>query len=676
MLSDFGYALSAVGYTLLLLLLFTVRKAGLAKYLLILATAVTALWSVSHIVLISGPLTVQGVLLADTVKQLVWLIFLAACLKDNFHSVRQVFARPASWAIIALPLIALLQPYLLVVDFTWRVLLQTMIALQILILLELLYRQAGENGWAFKPLILFLGATNLYEFVSYANATMVAQLEPTYIGARGYIYAVMLPFLVLAIRRIKHWGVDIFISREVVLHSSLLLVAGAYLFIMALAGYAIKYVGGNWGATVQIVLIALSLVLLATLLVSNSFRTRIKVFITKHFFANQFDYRIEWLKLTQSLETQKEQGLTGVYHSALNGILRAIDYDSGLMLRWHKESFSLLADIAHGPLRENETQLLHLLADYCQHKDWIVDIEELRYKPFVYEGLKVNHALLNDCSFQWVLPIYHDRHLWGLVLLQASNKEPRRLNWELRDYLTAVVAQAFGYVFHYEAAHEVAENAQFAAFNRMSAFVLHDLKNVLAQIDLILCNAELHKHNPEFIDDTFETLQHTKTRMEKMLRQLTEKNAEEKSDAALCLASAIIRQVIDKRCMTNLPLPQLVVHNEQQLMLEEDKFANVIYHLLSNAQQATADHGYIEVTVKLNDDKDYLLISIKDNGIGMSETFIQQRLFKPFDTTKGNAGMGIGAYDAKNYMEKLGGQLQVHSEPDKGSTFTLYLPLS
>ena len=58
----------------------------------------------------------------------------------------------------------------------------------------------------------------------------------------------------------------------------------------------------------------------------------------------------------------------------------------------------------------------------------------------------------------------------------------------------------------------------------------------------------------------------------------------------------------------------------------------------------------------------------------MSEQFIAERLFKPFDTTKGNAGMGIGAYDAKNFIEKVGGQLDVKSTEGQGTTFTLMLP--
>lgn len=112
-----------------------------------------------------------------------------------------------------------------------------------------------------------------------------------------------------------------------------------------------------------------------------------------------------------------------------------------------------------------------------------------------------------------------DGGLWGFAVLASGDKEKISLNWEVKDYLTAVSEQVGTYMQHHEAAQVVAENAQFAAFNRMSAFVLHDLKNVLAQVDLILANAQQHKHNPEFIDDTFETLEHTKARMEKMLKR-------------------------------------------------------------------------------------------------------------------------------------------------------------
>ncbi|GAC10474.1 XrtA/PEP-CTERM system histidine kinase PrsK [Paraglaciecola chathamensis] len=670
MLAVWGYAASALGYALLLLLLLTSRKSGLAKYLLILATAATCVWSLSPFLI--GEMTVERLIVFDNVKQLFWLLFLAACLKDNFTSLAGVLTRPETWLILALPITGLIIPLGFDVNDSWLFLLQTVLALQVLVLLEIIYRQAGENRWAFKPLILYLGATNLFEFVTFANALMVEQIDLTYIAARGFIYTALIPLLVLAIRRVQHWGVDIFVSREVVLHSSLLLVAGCYLFVMSLIGYVVKYYGGEWSTTIQITLIFLSLALLATVFLSASFRTKVKVFITKHFFANQFDYRHEWVKLTQSLESN-QPGQT-VYQTVLNAFLQAMDYQSGLFIKRVDNKVEYLADQEAEPLCEEQQVVVQQFFDFFEQKNWIIDMAELRTKPYVYEGLKVNHAILNKIAFQMVIPIYRGDTLWGAVLMSNTNDTSRSLNWELRDYLTAVTAQITNFLFHHEAAKEVAENAQFAAFTRMSAFVLHDLKNVLAQIDLILCNAEQHKDNPEFIDDTFETLHHTKARMDKMLRQLSEKNAEPTSQQRLCKVSACIEKVIEQRCATQLPKAELTVNSEIEVVLDNDKFANVMYHLISNAQQATADDGFVRVEVSHEPQSEQIVVTISDNGSGMSKAFIQQRLFTPFDTTKGNAGMGIGAYDAKAFLEKIGGFLYVQSEENVGTVFTLNIP--
>jgi signal transduction histidine kinase len=109
-------------------------------------------------------------------------------------------------------------------------------------------------------------------------------------------------------------------------------------------------------------------------------------------------------------------------------------------------------------------------------------------------------------------------------------------------------------------------------------------------------------------------------------------------------------------------------------VLDKDKFSNVIYHLVSNAQHATSDDGKVGIEIDLSVDEKYMVINIVDTGCGMSENFIRTRLFKPFDTTKGNAGMGIGAFDAKTYLERNGGHLLVHSQKQQGTTFTLRIP--
>ena len=59
----------------------------------------------------------------------------------------------------------------------------------------------------------------------------------------------------------------------------------------------------------------------------------------------------------------------------------------------------------------------------------------------------------------------------------------------------------------------------------------------------------------------------------------------------------------------------------------------------------------------------------------MSEEFINTRLFRPFDTTKGNAGMGIGVFEAKQFFESMAGIIKVESIPQQGTIFTIDLPL-
>jgi putative PEP-CTERM system histidine kinase len=670
MITSVGYAISASGYALLLLLLLTVRKSGLAKYLLILATAATCLWSIVPFVF--SPLSVEKILLFDNIKNLFWLLFLASCLKNNFTNIIEVLSRKETWLILVMPFIAIAMPLLGIVSQSWQFFLQILIALQVLVLLETIYRQAGDNKWALKPLILYLAIINVFDFVTFANALMVEQIHINYIIARGFIYSALIPFLVLAIRRVKNWGVEIYISRDIVMHSTLLMVAGGYLFIMAMFGYLVRYFGGQWGGAIQVVLIALSLALLVTLFLSLSFRTKIKIFITKHFFANQFDYRHEWLKLTHSLNTKEFK--ENVYTTALRGLTQAINYQTGCLIQTQNGELKVLADIEKPDLNEDEKIVLLAFSEHFKSKKWIIDIEELRTKPFVYEGLKINHSLLNAVYFQLVIPIYNDDEFWGMVVMKGSDNTSKNLNWELRDYLNAVNAQVSNFLFHHQAAQEVAENAQFAAFTRMSAFIVHDLKNVMAQIDLILSNSEQHKDNPEFIEDTFETLQHTKARMDNMLLQLTEKNTIQDGAHSLVSLSKIIKQVVEQRCVSYLPLANVIINSEIPVVLDKEKLCNVIYHLVSNAQQATADDGNVDIILELSEDNKHMLINIVDTGSGMSEDFIGNRLFKPFDTTKGNAGMGIGAFDAKAYLDKIGGQLLVQSELDKGTIFTLRIP--
>ncbi len=96
----------------------------------------------------------------------------------------------------------------------------------------------------------------------------------------------------------------------------------------------------------------------------------------------------------------------------------------------------------------------------------------------------------------------------------------------------------------------------------------------------------------------------------------------------------------------------------------------MVQNLLHNALEASNSKGPIELEVGQSEEP-YLKVS--DLGCGMSEEFIRERLFQPFQTTK-EKGFGIGLYQCKNIVEAHGGRIEVDSRVGEGTTFTVFLP--
>ena len=123
------------------------------------------------------------------------------------------------------------------------------------------------------------------------------------------------------------------------------------------------------------------------------------------------------------------------------------------------------------------------------------------------------------------------------------------------------------------------------------------------------------------------------------------------------------------------PVPRVEVRAEAlRVLADRDRLAAVLGHLVQNAQEATGKGGH--VTLRLVREADAAVIEVEDDGVGMDAEFVRERLFKPFDTTKGNAGMGVGAYEAREFVRAHGGTIDVRSAPGEGTTFRLRFPLN
>ncbi|MCI0508376.1 MAG: PEP-CTERM system histidine kinase PrsK, partial [Gammaproteobacteria bacterium] len=404
---------------------------------------------------------------------------------------------------------------------------------------------------------------------------------------------------------------------------------------------------------------------------SGTIRASMRVFLAKHFYHYRYDYREEWLRITSLLSGQQEPHV--LRNNALRALADIVESPAGLLwLTREANDYELVENWTVMDLGERHIDGADSMIEFLAKTQWIIDLDEYARDRGVYRDLQVPQWLLELPEAWLVVPLMHQSQLLGFTVLTHSRAKDK-LDWEIRDLLRTAGRQVAGYLALLEVSLALASARQFEAFNRLSAFVVHDLKNIVAQLSLISKNAEEHRDNPLFIDDALSTISHATQKMNRLLTQLRIQHNAGQNITRLKL-SDVIEQVVKNRSAAE-PRPVIKqLDKTVQILADKDRLAAIIEHLVQNAQDATARSGFVNLHVYTEHSQ--AKITIEDNGCGMSEEFIRDQLFKPFHTTKGNAGMGIGAYEASEFVKALGGRIDVFSRVGEGTTFLVSLPLA
>jgi len=669
-----GYFFASCAYLIFVLLLLAAGNKTLSGRLVSISSMLILFSSLFSALQIYSGISLQIAFIFETLKLALWSILILST-QYSVQSTQALFTHKKiksyllTWLLLSASFWAIAlyssggSKYLFLLFLTLN--------LWALVLLEQLYRNVDVKAKrAMWPLVIGIGTAIVFDFVMFAQAAMVSQLDFNYWYARGFIVALGMPFILISTRRIKDWSVNVFISREVVFYSSLLIISGGYLLLLAFTGYVINYIGGEWSETVSVSFFILGGVVLMALLMTEKLRKEVKVFITKHFFANKYDYRVEWLKSIKQLEISDSD----YYKTAVDVIGSTLKVKESALIKKEAEgSFCCVYSqgMVINQLHINKT--LPAVDSFCQKYRWIIDVREYQEIEGSYPDLLLDLDYCRQLNIDILVPLYIEKSLYGFFLLALPSHDGI-LNWEDRDLLFALSKQLSNYLSLNEANAQLLESKQFDAFNRMSAFLVHDLKNIQAQLTLIHSNAKKHRDNPEFIEDVFDTINSATSRLEKVLTQLRNKQIVEVAKKQVDI-ELLINKVVEQR---NINLPHVTAVIEDNISIsvsiEEETLTSVLNHLIQNAQDATNREGWVKVTTSLLDQ--VLHLAVVDNGCGMTDEFIQKRLFKPFDTTKGNAGMGIGVYEAKQFVESLGGSMQVTSSETEGSIFELIIPIN
>jgi putative PEP-CTERM system histidine kinase len=539
-----------------------------------------------------------------------------------------------------------------------------------LLLVEQLFRNLSEGlRWNAKPVCLGLICVFAFDVYLYAEALLFGRFDADAFSVRGGAHAMAVPLLFIAARRSSHWIAKLQVSRAAAFYSATLLLAGGYLLFMAALGYCVRYFGGGWGRALQLGMLVAGLAFLGMLVLSGALRSWLRVFLGKHFFSYRYDYREEWLHFTAMLSSKRTPQEMG--RQIVRGLAKLVESPGGSLWTQNGGDSGGFAPSATWNL-SHATEVEPADSSLCrflQEQGWVIDLDEFRASPQRYGSLALPTWLLGAPNGWLVVPLLAGDELQGFVLLSRP-LTALNLNWEVLDLIKTAGCQAAGYLAQMQATEALLEARKFEAFNRMSAFVVHDLKNIVAQLSLMLKNAERLYDNREFQQDMLLTVESSLEKMRRLMLQLREGATPPGGSRGVELHPIVKRLVAatkaQGRTLEVAELERLATRGHAE------RLERVVGHLVQNALEATPACG--RVWIRVTRYSGQVQLEVGDTGAGMSEDFVRNQLFRPFSTTK-HSGMGIGSYESAQYIRELGGSMNVDSEVGQGTVITVLLPL-
>jgi putative PEP-CTERM system histidine kinase len=239
------------------------------------------------------------------------------------------------------------------------------------------------------------------------------------------------------------------------------------------------------------------------------------------------------------------------------------------------------------------------------------------------------------------------------------------------DLLRTITDQAAGTILNIKISQQLSKAKEMEAFQTMSAFFVHDLKNLASKLSLTMQNLPIHFDNPEFRTDALRAISDSVAKINTM------------SSGLSLLRQKIVLQPVEND-LNGLVTNTLNILNGckasiiqdlkpvSKCLMDSEQIQKVLTNLILNANEAVGSGGEIRVTTEQIND--WIVLSVSDNGCGMTREFIEKSLFHPFKTTK-RQGMGIGLFHSKMIVEAHKGRIRVESEEGRGTTFKVFLPL-
>lgn len=539
--------------------------------------------------------------------------------------------------------------------------------------LEQTFRAAvGTMRWRIKFVVVGLAVILGTQLYVRSQAILFSAPDVAFWSVESSALLIGCFFLAVAYLRTRLTEIDVYPSMAVLRSSFTVMIVGAYLFIVGVLAQVVSSFGGAQIFQFQALVVVAGIAGLAVLLLSDRARQKIQTFVGRHFSKAQHDSVRIWTLFSKHLAAVSDQATL----CTTSAKLISETFDALSVTVW---------------LRDEEKELLLLKASTSPHVTQTDSVTPATAServltglhgsaaPFDLEELKENWGdelrQLNPTTFatggnRWCVPLQAGDNCLGVVVL-ADRVNGAIYTLEELELLRCIGDHLTSVLLNLRLASEVSRAKELEAFRMVSAFFVHDLKNAAASLNLMLKNLPVHFDDPAFRADALRSIGNTAKRIDDMIARLSA--LRQRPDAMRVEAdlNQLVTEALDK--VNDLPNVELTkdLHPLPLIVADREQIQSVVTNLVLNARDALGAKGKIQVRTGTQGKR--VLLSVIDNGCGMSPVFLQESLFRPFQSTK-KKGIGIGLFQARAIVQAHGGGMHVESEVGKGTTFLVSLP--
>ena len=534
----------------------------------------------------------------------------------------------------------------------------------------------GSMRWQIKFMLLGLGSLFAAQIYTDSQVLLFSSTNRRLNVFTSWAVIVANAFMIGSLIRYRFLSVDIYLSRRGLHNSLTVLLVGSYLFTVGALTKVLTYFGWSESLPFEMFFVFMAVVALAVVLLSEQLRQKLKLFMNRHFYRTRYDYRQKWTTFTERTTSVVDvQELCAVVVKMISETfgVPAVTiwlFDEDVPEVLSMGGSTVFSRTERDVLGEHKATGVDFV-QFMRERRLPIDLE--RRSDSKAQALKATYAdYFQKAQSRYCVSLVAGQQLLGVMTLaNRLTREP--FSPEDLDLLKTFADQAAASLLSLRLSQRLLKAKEMEAFQTLSAFFVHDLKNLAAKLSLLLQNVPTHYDNPVFRQDMLRVISGSVAKMTAMCSRVSLLTKKLDLHPTLADLNELVRQTLtDVQDLVKVPLFQ-ELHPVPKLLLDPEHLQKVVINLLLNANEAVNDRGEIHITTDTIDG--WVVLTVRDNGCGIPKAFMERSLFHPFQTTK-SQGLGIGLFHSKMIVEAHHGRIEVESEEGKGSTFKVFLPIA